>query len=478
MVAMSTSTEMPYANRWAAMVALFTANFMNVLDATIVTVAIPTIERDLGATSTQIEWITAVYILAFALGLLPFGRLGDIVGAKRLFLLGAAAFTVASVLCGVAPNIESLIPARVAQGLGAAAMTPQVLAIVHVVFPPHEKRRVFSLFGVVSSLGSVLGPILGGLIVTSNFWGMEWRPIFLINAPIGLLVILLGMAVVPTTPSDRSIRNDWIGIALFAFATAALVFPLIEGRTYEWPVWIFGLVAISLVTALLFYIWERLRASGAKAQLLPTSLLHNPSFSFGAILTMGLFSGIPGLFLMLAIVLQSGLGMSPLMSGLAMAPFPVGILVASWLGRSLRPQVTRLGVSIGSIALALAMLVLYWVFARQSASLTPLSFAVPLGLAGLGTGIAIAALFQSTLSTVAPHEAGSASGALQTFQQIGSAVGIAIVGQLFFSSLEGSAVLDSDAFIGAAIASLWYQIGIFALVAAGGSLFSRQTSPN
>jgi MFS family permease len=196
----------------------------------------------------------AAYILAFALGLLPFGRLGDILGRTRLFLWGVAGFTVASALCGLSPNIEFLIGARIIQGLAGAMMTPQVLAIATVAFPPHERGQAFSLFGLSAGLASVCGPILGGILVSANLFGMQWRPIFLVNIPIGIAAVVVGWFLIPRLPGHATLRNDYVGIVLFGAGILSVVFPIIEGRAYGWPGWAFAMIAAGVVLLALFVI--------------------------------------------------------------------------------------------------------------------------------------------------------------------------------------------------------------------------------
>src|SRR5688572_4750717 len=205
--------------RWVAMFILLLASFMNLIDVTIVNVALPSLQQTLGATAEQIEWVIAAYVLAFALGLLPFGRLGDVVGRTRMFLIGVSLFTIASAFCGLAPSIEWLIVARVIQGLAGAIMTPQVLAIAQVTFPPEEKGRAFSYFGLSAGLAAVTGPILGGLLIGGDFFGLDWRPIFLVNIPIGILAVVAGWKLIPRTPGHPDLRNDYVGIVLFGLAT-------------------------------------------------------------------------------------------------------------------------------------------------------------------------------------------------------------------------------------------------------------------
>src|SRR5215217_6349412 len=232
----------PDPRRWLALFILLIANFMNLIDVTIVNVAIPSMQQNLGADASQIEWVIAAYIMAFALGLLPFGRLGDIVGRTTLFLWGVAGFTLASGLCGLAPNIEFLIAARVIQGLAGAMMTPQVLAIATVTFPPHERGQAFSLFGLSAGLASVCGPILGGVLVSANLFGLDWQPIFLVNIPIGIAAVVAGWFLIPRLPGHPGLKNDFVGIVLFGLGILAVVFPIVEGRTYGWPLWTFAMM--------------------------------------------------------------------------------------------------------------------------------------------------------------------------------------------------------------------------------------------
>src|SRR4051812_11821982 len=264
--------------RWLSLAVLLIASFMNLIDVTIVNVAIPSMQKNLGADASQIEWVIAAYVLAFALGLLPFGRLGDIVGRTKMFLIGVGAFTAASAFCGLAPSIEWLIAARVLQGLAGAMMTPQVLAIATVTFPPEERGQSFSLFGLSAGLAAVAGPIVGGLLIQANVAGLDWRPIFLVNVPVGILAAVLGWFIIPRPPGHPDLKNDPVGIVLFAASMVALVYPLIEGRTYGWPLWAWGLMAVSAVLLVAFVLWERRMARADKPQLLNYNLITNGNF--------------------------------------------------------------------------------------------------------------------------------------------------------------------------------------------------------
>lgn len=454
--------------RWIALFTLLMASFMNLMDVTIVNVALPSMQADLGANSSQLEWIVAGYILFFALGLLPFGRLGDILGRKQLFLGGVGAFTLASAACGMAPSIEWLIAARVLQGIGAAVMIPQVLAIVQVTFPPQEKGLAFSMFGVSAGLASVAGPVTGGLLISADIFGLDWRPIFLVNIPLGMIALVAGSILIPPGRGQRGLRNDWIGILIAGAAILALVFPLVEGRTLGWPAWLFALMVASAFGLAGFYFWERAREQAGQPQLLSIHLLNNRRYMLGTGMAMMFFSGIPGMFMILALFLQSGFDFTPLQSGLATLPFPVGVLLASWINGRLGSDRLRGRMLAGVLLLIVGMSMLRLAILGIADRVEPLYFVVPLLLSGLGLGISISALFQSVLAVVPPRDAGSGAGALQTFQQIGGALGVALVGEIFFASLQSAqeaGTATNQAFVGAIGNALWYQLGAFTLVA-------------
>ena len=232
-----------HPRRWSALATLLLAGFMNLIDVTIVNVALPRLQTSLGATSTEIEWVVAAYVLAFALGLLPFGRLGDMIGRKRVFLIGIGLFTLFSAFCGLAPSMETLIAARVLQGLAGAMMMPQVLAIAQVIFPPRERGLAFSLFGLSAGLASVAGPLAGGLLIGADLFGLDWRPIFLVNIPVGIFAILAGRALIPALPPHPNLTVDFGGVAIAGLSILLLVFPLIEGHGFGWPAWTFVMIA-------------------------------------------------------------------------------------------------------------------------------------------------------------------------------------------------------------------------------------------
>lgn len=457
-----------YPKRWSALAVLLLAGFMNLVDVSIVNVALPRLQHGFGATSSQIEWVVAAYVLAFALALLPFGRLGDVIGRKTMFLTGVGCFTLFSVLCGVAPSMRLLIIARVFQGLSGAMMMPQVLAITQVIFAPKERGLAFSMFGLTAGLASVAGPLIGGLLINADLLGLDWRPIFLVNIPVGILAIVVGRALIPAIPAHPGLTHDFGGIVLAVASVFLMVFPLVEGHTAGWPAWTFAMIAASLVFAILFYLYERRRNARNETQLLPISLMTSGNFMLGASIAMAVFSGVAGFFLVLAVFLQTGFGLTPLQSGLTTLPFSLGVLMASVAAGRLGSRWPRERVAVGAATLCVGMLSLRYVVGGTGDAFDHWTFAAPLLIAGIGLGFSVSSLFQTVLSTVPPRDAGSASGAMQSFQQMGNTLGIAIVGQIFFTTLQhgmASGVAAHPAFVASMKDALVYEAIVFGLAA-------------
>ncbi|GAB4510920.1 MAG: MFS transporter [Roseibium sp.] len=444
-------------NRWAALAALYLAMFMNILDISVVNLALPVIRADLGASDTELEWVLIVYVLTFAAGLLPFGRFGDVLGRGRLFCWGVAGFTVSSLACGVATDTTALIACRGAQGLSAAMMVPQVLAIVHVMFAEEEKGRAIGLFGSVSALGAVAGPLVGGVLVWADVFGLGWRPIFLINLPFGLVSLYGALRFLPDLRNEFRLKPDWAGALLFTLAVVALVFPLVEGRQFGWPFWCFGLIGLSAVLAVLFLQVQRRKAIQDLPQLLPVALIGDNVFLAGVLFVAAFFSAIAGLFFMMAIYLQAGLGLTPLFVGLVLAPHPVGVIVASAFSGRFATRWFSGRIVASTLMVLCALVAIQFVVVSGRA---PETLLLPFLLLGLGVGTGIPALFQMVLSRVGGVDAGAGSGVLQAFQQVGMAFGIAIQGQIFFQML--GAGMSEASYRQAAQATLAYPTGVLA----------------
>ena len=418
--------------RWLATACLMLGAFMNILDATIVNLALPAIRDDLGADASALQWVLVVYVLTFAAGLLPFGRFGDIYGRRRVFVIGLIGFMATSLGAGFAPDVTTLILTRAAQGLAAAAMVPQVLAIIHGLFAGHERGKAIGYFGMVTALGAIAGPVIGGAVIAGDWFGLGWRVIFLINLPLGAAALAGALLLLPK--GERAAEQaDWYGAGCLALALAALVYPLIQGRDLGWPHWLVVFPVAFAILALAF--WQRQRSLGrqGRMQTLPTSLIRTPGFVAGVAVVMILISGMAGTMVSLAIFLQSGLGLTPAEAGLAIAPHPTAAMIASMLSGRLGSRWLGLRVFLGILTLLLGMVWLWRVVGKMDDGMEIL---VPLLMIGAGLGTAFVALFQITLAQVSGPDVGAGSGALQAFQQVGVALGIACVGQLFFSRLE------------------------------------------
>ncbi|MDA8587043.1 MFS transporter [Rhodobacteraceae bacterium] len=453
-------------NRSIAFAILLTASFMNVMDVTIVNVALPTLKSDFDASSNKIEWVVATYVFVFAVLLLPCGRLGDLLGRRRIFIWGVTVFTVASGLCGMAWSIDALIGARVLQGVGAAMMAPQAMALIPTLFAPSERGGAFSFFALAAGLASVSGPIIGGLLIEGNLFGLDWQPIFLVNVPVGIITVILAFRFVPDVPGNRNIGIDGVGIFLAGSALFSVLLPLVEAPGIGWKVWMWPFVIAAPLLAIGFVYWQKRQAARGGAQLIPVTLLGKKSFLVAVLLTGLLFSGVPGFFLVMAIYLQDGFGLSPLWSGLTVTPFSVGILLTSpisnWLGnRHLRARVVA-----GALTLAAAHSTLHFVAIAQTVMYSWAAFAPILFFSGFGLGITAGPLFQIALSGANDADSGSASGAARAIQQVGAAFGIAIMGGLFFWVLGDATPGTHDAYTAALVASLYYTISAFLILAA------------
>ncbi|MFF5305388.1 MFS transporter [Streptomyces sp. NPDC013161] len=423
--------------RWFALAIVMTAAFMDLVDVTIVNVAIPSIQRDAGASFSQIQWITAGYALAFAAGLITGGRLGDIHGRKRLFLVGIGGFTLASALCGFAANPEMLVASRILQGGMAAMMVPQVLSIVHATFPAHERGKVFGLFGAIVGLGAVSGPLLGALLTEWNLFGLEWRPIFLINLPVGIAGLILGSRFITESKAPRALKLDLVGVALVTLGLLMLLYPLTRGDELGWPAW--GFVSMSgsigVFSALVAY--ERRKAARDGSPLVELSLFEVKSFAAGIAVQTVFGIGLGIFFLVWTLYMQIGLGWSPLRAGLTGVPFSIAVSVAA--GMSVQKLVPRLGgrnvLQTGALVMVVGVLLYLWEANRYQLAIASWQMALPLVVMGAGMGLIFAPLTDTILSEVPREHAGSASGLINTVQQMGNALGLGLVSVVFFGSI-------------------------------------------
>lgn len=450
--------------RWVALTTLLIAAFMNLVDITIVNVALPVLQTSFGASTSQIQWVVAGYILAFSMGLLPFGRWGDIVGRRRVFVIGVSFFTMMSALSGFAPNIETLVAARIFQGIAGAMMMPQVLAIMQNIFPPEERGRAFAYFGLAASMAAVAGPVLGGYLISLDIFGLGWRPIFLINVPVGIAAVVASFRFIPNIKGNPELTNDRVGILIATASVLLLIYPLIEGRANGWPLWSFVMLGAAIPGFISLLIWQRFRERANKSQLLPLALLRNRNYAVGIFATMTFFSSLPGFFMIIALFLQNGFGLTPLQSGLATSPFPVGIFLASLLAGRLGSRALKQRLIIGTLLLIVGLAWTRQVILGVDGAIDSSIFLGPLFLAGIGLGTAVSVLFQTILMGVPMRDAGAGSGGLQAMQQLGAAIGVALIGQIFFTILTANGQPGMANYIEAAGSAMIFNLCAFALV--------------
>ncbi|MET8081070.1 MFS transporter [Streptomyces sp. NPDC005303] len=419
--------------RWFALAIVMTAAFMDLVDVTIVNIAIPSIRQDSGASVSHIQWITAGYALAFAAGLITGGRLGDIHGRKRLFLVGIGGFTLASALCGFAANPDMLVAARILQGGMAAMMVPQVLSIVHATFPAHERGKVFGLFGAVVGLGAVSGPLLGALLTEWNLFGLEWRPIFLINLPVGIMGLVLGSRFITESKAPRALKLDLVGVAVVVLGLLMLLYPLTRGEELDWPLWGYVSMAGAPLVFAALVAYEKRKGERDGSPLVELSLFKVKSFAAGIAVQTVFGVGLGIFFLVWTLYMQTGLGWSPLRAGLTGVPFSLAVSTAAGLSvQKLVPRFGRGVLQAGALLMVVGVLLYLWEAERYGMSISSWQMALPLVVMGAGMGLIVAPLTDAVLSEVPREHAGSASGLINTVQQMGNALGLGLVSVVFF----------------------------------------------
>nr|SBO95753.1 transmembrane efflux protein [Nonomuraea gerenzanensis] len=421
----------------ALLVVLF-GSFMDLLDATIVTVAAPAIARDLGADDAQIQWTIAAYTLALGAGLITGGRLGDQYGRKRLFIAGLAGFMVTSALCALAVDPGMLIGMRAGQGLTAGIMVPQVFGIIRASFSPAERARAFGAYGAVQGLASVAGPLLGGLLVDLDLLGLGWRTIFWINVPVSILALVLGAKVLPESRSASTARLDLPGALLAATGILLLLLPIIQTETWGWTWAGYGLLSAGIIVLALFLAHERRLAARGEEPVFDPALLRIRAFAVGLGASVLFFGGIGPYFLTLSIYLQNGTGRTAWETGLVILPYALGSIITSGLGVALAAKAGRALLVTGSLTIAAAQLVL-WAAVKDGDDPGYWLLALALLIGGLGLGLAAPVLVNVVLAGVPARNAGAAGGVLSTVSQIGGAAGIAVLGTIFFTTVTGSA---------------------------------------
>lgn len=418
--------------RWLAVLVLLVASFMDLLDTTIVNVALPSIQEDLDASSAQLVWMVSGYVLSFAVLLITGGRLGDRYGRKTVFNVGVLGFTIASIGCAFAQTADGLVISRLVQGAFGAIMIPQVLSIIQVLFKPKERAAVFGLTGAVSGLAAVAGPLVGGLLVSGDAFGLGWRSIFIINVPVGILLLIASFAFVPNSKSEKPVKLDALGVTLVIAALFLVIFPLIQGREQGWPIWIWLMLASSPVLIGLFVVVQNRVEKKSGMALIPPSLFKNRGFSAGVFTSFLALSSIGAFFLILALYLQTGLGFSAIDAGLATLPFSIGAFVGSGIAVPLAPKIGKFLIVIGALLQFVGYFLVKQVVLDQGDGLVGTDLIVSMAIAGVGLTLILVPLNDLSLAQTDVQNAGAASGVLNTFQQVGGAIGVAVISVIFF----------------------------------------------
>lgn len=445
----------PRGNRWAALALLLAAVFMDMVDNQIVVIALPTIQHDLNAHPSALQWTATGYTLAFALTLITGGRLGDRFGHRALFVAGTAGFGASSLLAGCAPNVEVLLGARIAQGLFAGLMVPQVLSFIHVEFPEGERGKAMGFFGMTFPIGGLAGPLLGGLLTQGDVFGLGWRAIFLVNVPIALVVAVGAALVMPAPHKTSRAGADGLGVVLLTAVLLALLYPLVQGRELDWPLWTFVLLAAAVPLAGIFVSQQRSRERRGREPMIRLDLFRSRAMSAGLFIMLIFYCGM-GAFFVLTMYLQDGLGYSPLKTALTMLPATLGIVAGNGIGMPMAGRLGRRLTIFGVLVLVVGTVSMLLVVMWFGQDLTPWQLALPVLLYGVGLGTGASSLMLITLSGADTASAGTASGMVNTVIQLGIAAGPATIGTVFFGGLA-----SGDGFVTAMRTSLLIGTALF-----------------
>jgi EmrB/QacA subfamily drug resistance transporter len=423
--------------RWVAFGAVITAAVMDLLDSTIAQVAAPTIRHELGGSYAVIEWVTAAYALAMAVGLLTGGRLGDIFGRRRVLLTGIAGFVLASAACAAAQSAGELIGARAAQGLLGAIMLPQVFGLIRDMFEAHEMGKAFGVYGPVMGLSAMLGPIAAGGLISANVLSTGWRMIFLVNVPVGLAALALGARTLPAGVSSGARRLDLPGALLAGAAMFLLVFPLAQGHSLGWPAWLFGMLAASVLVLAGFGWYQVRRQRAGRDPLVEPSVFRHRPYSAGIVFSIVFTGSLGGIVMIFNVFLQNGLGFTPWHSAVTTAPWAAGAFIGSAVGGIAMAKLGRRVLLAGLVVEAAGLAGICAVLHVAGGGVSTVDLLAPMVIGGIGMGMVFVPLFDIVMAGVRPQEMGSASGVLQTVNSLGMSLGIAGIGAIFFALTGG-----------------------------------------
>lgn len=419
--------------RWQAVSVCLVAAFMTLLDVSIVNVALPSIREGLHASEAGLQWILSGYALTFGLVLVPSGRLGDARSRRAVFMAGLALFTLASAAAGLSPTIGFLIGARLVQGVAGGVLNPQVAGLIQQLFQGAERGKAFGALGATIGIATAAGPLLGGGLIALAGPDEGWRWVFYVNIPVGILALLLAWRLLPAPVYGEKQGLDPLGVLLLGAGVVSVMLPFVQEQQWHgWAKWLLVLFGAALLA--LFVAWER----RAKAPLVNLALFRMRSYALGAAIALLYFAGFTAIFFIFTLYLQNGLHYSALAAGLAITPFAVGSGVAAAVGGHIVARYGRPLVAIGLALVAVGLGAAWTAVELEPGSGVAWATAAPLLLAGLGSGLVISPNQTITLSEVPSAEGGSAAGVLQTGQRVGTAVGIAAVGAVFFATVAGT----------------------------------------
>lgn len=463
----------------AAFVTVITALVLEVGDSTIVNTALPAIRDGLGANSAEMQWIVAGYLLSLGSLLLLGGRLGDAFGYSRVFMCGVAGFVIASVFCGLSQSPTQLVVARMLQGVAGAIMAPQTMAIVQVLYTPLERVTKLAYFGIIVGLAAILGPIVGGILIELDVFGLGWRAVFLINLPVGLAAIAAGFVVLPRLRGGSALQVDPAGAAIFATGFAAVLYGLIQGSENGWGAMPLVLIVLGFALALFGWRRARRRRRADRPAIIEPALFDVATFRWGVIASLGFSSASIGFLLVVAVALQEGLGLTPLQTGLVHIPFSAGVMLGlGLLVPRLLPLIgKRLPLGGGALMIAATVSVLLLIRSGDSGSVW-LIFAF--AAAGVGMGTLSGPLGPIVLARVERKDAGTASATFRTAQQLGGAFGVAIVGAAYFSVVMADAAGTRLAGLGpaAAVVATLLALSVIAVGRLPRDLFGEKPGQN
>ncbi len=424
---------------WGTLAVLLCATFVQLVDINIVNIAIPSIQSQLNTNFASAELIIAGYQMTFAAFLMLAAKLGDRFGPKQIFLIGMFGFTISSLGCAMSENQVELVGFRLIQGAASATMFPQVLTHIQLEFPPSLRSKLLAIYGAVAGVAYLVGPATSGILLHLNPFGLGWRSIFLVNLPIGIVALVGGVLLLRRTVPPARVDVDYLGAALFGLFTAALVFPLAYGRESGWPLWLVLILIGSPIPLIAFILRERYRSSRGLEVLLPGELISTAVFRRGIFLTVIFFMAISPFLFAFTLYLQLGQNLSPLYAGLTTLPYAAGAAVLSAFSYRISRRLGKFALLLGSSILTAAMVLLFVLFQIRGTSVDGFVVAPALVLAGAGFGIFEPSVNTVVLSGVSRRGAGVASGALLSVQQLAGALGIGILGLIYFSLLAASA---------------------------------------